>query len=201
MVDLNQQWQEILPSVKETIIIADRQFYWPAADQFTIVLVDDETGKAEQPYQTILESAFAEQVIRSVYDLPGFFLHVASHHRCDVLWSKCPTPMCGFTPDQLDFVEEIYNQRLVNIVAPTYYEAFPAYCITYGHYKGYNDTIRLRLQTAFTQQCDTGNSMIDQLHRWLYQCDPLHQLTFNGYMQAWALLLADQSVSNLIQRY
>lgn len=197
---LTEQWRTLVPLLKSTIQ-ADREFYTAAVDKFSIVVVSDETNKHEAPYQTVIEYGFAVAEIRTRYDLIGFFLHIASHHKCDQLWEKCPTLMSTFTPDQLDFIEEVYNQRLVSVVAPNYYDLFPETTHRYDLYKQFNVDNRRQLQTMLTQRVATGDTLLDELHQWLYSSDPLLQQTFNGYIRLWSLLVTEPTVSELIDQY
>lgn len=196
----NEQWLQLLPYV-DSVIIADREFYLDAARKFTVTVVEDETDKREQPFETVLEQSFAEQMIKDPKDLIAFFLHVASHQRCDVFWKRCPVPMEQFTAIQLDLIEEVYNQRLVSTVAPTYYDAFPKVNAAYDVYKGFDVAKRRPLQTMFTTQCQTGMVELDQLHTMLYSLDPLNHHTFTTYMVMWQFLLKDSRVSTLIEQY
>ncbi len=196
----NQQWQQLLPYV-DSVIVADRDFYVDAARKFMITVVDDETDKWEQPFETVLEQSFAEQMIKDPKDLIAFFLHVASHQRCDVFWKRCPVPMEQFTAIQLDLIEEVYNQRLVSIVAPTCYDAFPIVNAAYDVYKGFDVAKRRPLQTMFTKVCDTGDDQLNELHRLLYSANPLEQTTFNSYMRVWSLLLSKPHVVEMIEQY
>lgn len=196
----NQMWRELLPYVDSTII-ADREFYLDAAHKFTISVVADETDKWEQPFETVLEQAFAEQSIKDPKDLIAFFLHVASHQRCDLFWQRCPVPMNQFTPIQLDLIEEVYNQRLVSVVAPTYYTAFPTVNALYDQYKGFDVAKRRPLQTMFTRECDTGDTQLNEVHTLLYNSDPLQQSTFNAYMRVWSLLLTKSRIAAMIVEY
>jgi hypothetical protein len=198
---LNQMWHDFVPFVKQTVIVADCDFYTAAADQFTITVVGDETGKCEHPFETVLEELFVKQVISCPEDMIGFFLHVSSHQRCDLFWKTCPTPMDQFTPDQLDFIEEVYNQRLVSIVAPQYYNAFPRINALYDVYKGYDVAKRRSLQTMFTKQSNTGNDTYDTVHTWLYRRDPLNLSTFQQYMNIWSLLIKDPHCAAVIAAY
>lgn len=198
---LNNLWQNIIPPLKRSCIVADHDFYNAAADQFTITVVDDETDKCERPYETVLEAGFVYALATTRRDLVGFFLHVASHQRCDLFWQRCPVPMEQFTPHQLDFIEEVYNQRLVSVVAPYFYDAFPTVNQMYDVYKGFDVAKRRPLQTMFTKQCQTGNRQFDTVHRWLYDNDPLNQNTFTMYMKFWQLFMKNVPCVQAIEQY
>jgi hypothetical protein len=194
-------WRDYVPVVQQQVIVADYEFYTVAAEQFTISIVDDESDKWEKPYETVLEEPFAKQVINGPEDLIGFFLHIASHQRCDLFWQQCPVPMEQFKPHQLDLIEEVYNQRLVSVVAPSYYDAFPSVNALYDQYKGFNVAKRRPLQTMFNRVCDTGNRQFNVIHHWLYGNDPLSQQTFNTYMKFWSMCLKDNSHAEAIDAY
>jgi hypothetical protein len=198
---INELWRQITPKLKQEYIVADREFYCDAADKFTIKLVEDDTDKHELPFETILPTHFVYIIGATYSDLVGFFLHVASHQRCDLFWQRCPVPMEQFSAIQLDLIEEVYNQRLVSVVAPDYYEAFPTINALYDVYKGFNVAKRKPLQTMFTKVCDTGIVTFDAVHEWLYRSDPLQQATFNNYMQVWSILLAKQELAAVITEY
>lgn len=198
---LTDIWQQLLPKLKEEYIVADRAFYCDAADRFTIKVVDDETGKNELPFETVLEAKFAASLAVTPGDLVGFFLHVASHQRCDLFWQRCPVPMEQFSAIQLDLIEEVYNQRLVSVVAPDFYEAFPTINAIYDVYKGFNVAKRKPLQTMFTKVCNTGDVQLDVLHQSLYNANPLDQTTFNIYMHVWSLLLSKPQIVAMIEQY
>jgi hypothetical protein len=95
----------------------------------------------------------------------------------------------------------VYNQRLVSVVAPDFYKAFPTINAIYDVYKGFDVAKRKPLQTMFTTQCDTGNPLFDTIHRWLYDNDPLSQNTFTMYMQLWAVSLKDPQIAAVIAAY
>lgn len=198
---INDMWRQITPRLKQEYIVADREFYCAAADKFTLKLVEDDTDKNELPYETILPTHFVYIIGTTYGDLIGFFLHVASHQRCDLFWQRCPVMMEQFSAIQLDLIEEVYNQRLVSVVAPDFYDAFPTINALYDVYKGFNVAKRKPLQTMFTKVCDTGDDQLNELHRLLYNTNPLEQTTFNSYMRVWSLLLSKPHVVEMIEQY
>lgn len=198
---LNQLWRNALPVVKHEVIVADREFYNTAADLFTITVVPDETDKWERPYETVIEQPFASQNIAFSGDLVGFFLHVASHQKCDTFWQQCNVPMDTFPATHLDFIEEVYNQRLVSVVAPSFYDAFPSVNTLYDQYKGFDVAKRIPLQTMFTRVCDTGIPAFDAIHMWLYNHDPLKVRTFQVYMTLWRGLLQNYQCGSILDQY
>jgi hypothetical protein len=197
----NQDWQDLAPIIKRSFIAADHEFYKTAVDQFKLTIVDDETDKWEKPYEAVLEAGFVDKAIEDVLDLMGFFLHASSHQRCDIFWQQCPVPMDMFTPHQLDFIEEVYNQRLVSVVAPDFHSAFPIMNARYDEYKGVDVAKRRPLQTMFSPNCDTGVDILNALHAWLYRNNPLSQQTFDTYMRAWFVLIDDPYIVQIIVDY
>lgn len=186
---------------------SDIEFYGNAVDQFSLQVVPDELSSAEDrdepPYGSILAcSAFAKHV-NTAADLMTHLLHSASHQRCDILWQRCPVPMNSINEQYLDWIEEIYNQRLVKVVAPDAFQQFPQALADWDRMDNKIIPVtRVDMQQMLLDDTKHPNQRLQQLHDWLYTVDPLDQRVFNQYMKVWVWLLeTDVEVQQIMQEY
>lgn len=176
--------------------------YIKALSGYSMVVVSDQcdnSNKQELPFQTIIGETFFANHINDTGDVLCHALHAISHQFCDVLWVNCPTPMDTLTPDELDFFEEIYNQRLAYAVAPTLHDRFPRALEDYNIYQNDQSTpAQLSALSLLTLTPSSHVEELNQLHRWLYGADPFNQATFDQYIQTCVELVEYPQVNEMI---
>jgi hypothetical protein len=192
-----------LPALIDKSILVDIDFWKSELNTYQFVVIDDalNSSKEEPPYCTMVPLSFFVDNIKSPLDILVQYIHVMGHEKCRQLWLQSIAPRRLLSRDEIDFVEEIYNQRLFSVVAPSVYDPFYQSFVAYE--KVFNWThpdLRMILNTLLTQtpHPNVPPPMI-QIHSYLYSNDPLDQNTFDRVMWMWIKLLTTSSARELIQ--
>lgn len=179
---LNSRWQELKRDAIASLLVQD-DAYTDALMGFNVSVVPDQHGtsaKLESQFQTIIPISKVYLFI-SDSDLIGSALHIASHEWCRIRWLKSPVQKSIFSVPELDFAEEVYNQRLISITSANHFSTLFNHMVRWDD-QAVNNEIRLNLLTLLTT--DAKVEYLADLHKWLYQSDPFTQKTFDYYV-AW----------------
>ena len=191
---------------KQEMYIPD-PFYVDAIDRFSMTLIpndQDSIDKDEQRGNVSLPGTYFEWYYKTEYDIAASFMHIISHEYCDELWKTCPTPMDRFSDTELDFLEEVYNQRLIQLVMPSVYSKMAKHLAWYDSYRGHQYSVeRASMISLLTQQPDVPPDLqiLVELHHRLYRNDALSPVTFNWYVAAWDKFLEDDTIKTYANKY
>lgn len=194
-----------LPSLADKHIVQDREFFLSGLDNYQfIVIADDENENKEEPdYASMMPLSFYTENVLTGLDVLTQYAHVMGHKKCNQLWLKCPTPKQFFSRHEIDFIEEMYNQRLFSLVAPAIYDNFYRTFLNYGKYRGtkHPELVEV-LSSVLTRKVHPDLlASLKQIHTGLYQYNPLNQKTFNQYIRLWTVALRIPEVKRSIALY
>lgn len=206
---LQEQIQKHLIHLKdltEEELWADKEFFMSGIEKYSLTVIDDvdnNENKNEPDYGTMLPISFAQQDILEAKDVVVHYLHVMGHKKCMEFWKKCPYDRNRFKSNELDFIEEMYNQRLFMIVAPEQHIRFFNCFVAYDQFRPFKnrdarDVLNSLLQIKPHEEVPL---YLKHIHERLYAADPLSQITFNRYIGDFMDALARTSFSVVIQHY
>ena len=168
----------------------DDAFFLDLVDQFNVVIYDG-GEKAERDMECWLERNYFLATVTTWNDLITHFFHLACHKKCESLWKQIRTDKSQFTSAEIDFFEEIYNQRIMSIVAPDLYWAFVDAMTDYIHLVKDHPSnpltperrrIRREIVSLLRPRSDSSSGYLNILHQTLYAKGPLKVRTFSDYM-------------------
>jgi hypothetical protein len=194
-----------LPQLAATLVIADVEFWQSGLDKYQFIVISDESNetKDEPQFCTMLPLSFFNKYIKSSTDVFVHYMHVMGHKKCYELWKQSSTSMYTMNKSELDFIEEIYNQRLFSVVSPSIYDSFYQCVLDYDKTMPWKyRQLRAMLNTLLTKQPYPGiPDLITQLHTELYVNDPLSAETFTRVMWMWTKLLTLNQVREAVVLY
>jgi hypothetical protein len=186
------------------IIVKDADFFLSGLDKFNMAIIsnDEESTKQEPDYGSLLPESFASAVISTADDIPVHYIHIMGHKKCPGFWGNSPVKSQDFEDSQVEFMDEVYIQRLASEVAPTEYRAYPEGIEVYDQMFGQTSSARTLLNSLLTNSANSGvPQSLQSIHQSLYTADPLLQETFNAYVAGWAQALKDPAVKDLVDSY
>ena len=197
-----------LPSLVLETLISHKHFFLSGLDKYSLTVIADKDNKNkdERDYETILPLSYFLAEVKTAKDVVPHYLHVMGHKKCDELWQRCPVPRQSFKQNQINYIEEIYNQRLFDVIGTdisgSFYKAFVSYqehC-TFA-YK--DKKMRKLLNSMLTRTPDPAlPRRLVELHWSLYNQDPFEQSTFNFFIDTFAKLLqSSQQLCQSIEEY
>lgn len=183
-------------------------FFCSGLDKYCLTVIEDKDneGKDEKDYETILPLSYYLAEIKSVKDVVPHYLHVMGHKKCNEFWRKCPVPRQNFSQNKINYIEEIYNQRLFDCISPdanrSFYKAFASYQEHCAF--AYKDKrMRELLNSMLTHNPDRSLPYyMIELHWNLYNLNPFEQSTFNFFIDKFLkLLLYSETIRQGIEEY
>jgi hypothetical protein len=201
---MTQELVNIAKTLIPSYVINDNEFFLSGLDKFTLNVIQDHENdtKEESDYGSLLPVSVANTLLTKPQDVVVHYIHVMCHKKCKQLWIHCPVRYDFFKRYEIDFIEEIYNQKLIDTVAPKCYTEFHALIESYDQILGQTTVIRTTLNTLLTRTPDQVlTKTICDIHKKLYESDPLDQATFNSYIGSWYKLFQINEIREIIRLY
>lgn len=192
-------------NVALSYIEANIPFFREGIERYQLLTIPDDADtpdKKEPDTGTLLGVSYFIKYVRTIEDVCAHMMHVLCHELCDQMWSKIAFPMETFSVDQLDFMEEIYNQRIVDVVAPRLHAEFPRVLKEFETHNREITDYRAQVQTTLTHSAVVEAQSLQMLHAWLYQSNPLQLQVFDTYMRMWKQMFdVDPEIKALSKNY
>lgn len=184
------RYEEILGTY-QMIVYPDGQ------DEFEHEDSDDRKIETRAPY------SFFEKHIQTNYDAFLVTAHLLGHAHCCDFWNRCRIPR-SMIPDRLyDVVEDMYLQRLFQVIAPEIREPVAHILMCFDLYKPFqNRDLRSVINTIWLDTIDSKAPLeLKAIHHYLYTHDPLEQNTFDCFVRGWVGMLTNQTLNELFIKY
>jgi len=182
---------EDLPNAAKQFLVHDQDFYHSGLERFSLRVIPDEENatKEEAEFETVLPVWFFEKAINYPSDVFTLYVHLMGHEKCKLFWQSCPTDKSQFSDQEVDFIEEIYVQRLTRHVAPaTFLQYYSFYDLfdSQGKYADRQLRKDFNLLLSARPLVNTIPSYMVRIVKHLYNQDPLLQKTFDWYIALFA---------------
>lgn len=197
--------KDLRPAVKKVLVGLDDGFFLSGINHFNVTVVaDQDWGKIEEPdYGVIIPLSLFKLDITSVESLVVHYLHVMGHKKCGEFWQRVRTPRHEFLREEVDFFEEMYNQRLFEWMAPTEHVRFATCFTVYNAHRPFAyPELRMQLDTLLTRVVDPAvPQYLRKMHEELYHNNPLGPSLFSWYAKVFHLALQSTDLRELIRKY
>jgi hypothetical protein len=171
-----------LPQLADAIVEKDRDFFLSGLNAYSFkVILDEENAEKKEPVLgTLMGVSLFNKCVYCSVDLLIHYLHVMAHEKCSSFWKKIRVPYNDFTEKEINFFEELYNQRLLEVVAPVVSDDFYKIICAYDETVEFkNPILRKNINTLFTSHLNQYvPSVLITFKRKLARLDPLEVSTF-----------------------
>lgn len=205
---LAQEYMQGLRPCVEEILVADQDFFLDSLDKYSFTVVSDEENrnKQEPDFGTVLPLSFFNTDIHSIQCIAVHYLHVMGHKKCQAFWKQISVPYHYFRESEIHFLEEMYNQRLFDVISPSIYEDFYQGFLRYEENTKFQPlsklAIRNKLNTLFSKTPHPElPELLRETHSKLYVSDPLSLNTFRWYAEVFHLLINVSNLREQIESY
>lgn len=198
LIDANRITQEYVDRLYEVIgdyVFYNLEFYKSGLSKFTLGIIPDAEEsfyKKETDFGTLIPLSLFDTNVNDILDVLSFYMHIMTDKECEGLWKKCPVPHCFFTYHEVTFIEDMYAQRIMDMVAPKCFDVYIGHMRRHTEIMGLgSSTLHQHMDSLYTRVPDVGVPPAARLiHAWLYESDPHSQVTFNRFVSAWQSLLS-----------
>lgn len=183
-------------------IKSDHDFFLSSVDKFTLTIIDDcvNSSKIEPEFGSMIPKSLADIIITDDKSVVVHYVHIMCHKKCKELWKNCPVPYHFFKHHEIDFIEEMYNQRLISEVAPELYDDFYQIMKYFDEIISPSNKFRPIANTVLTiVPNDLLPRTLLDIHQQLYLSDPLMQNTFDNFITSWFKWLKDNEVREFLK--
>ena len=168
----------------DRIIRLDNEFLKSGLARYKFTINPDEQNdsKSEADFETVLPLSYCERTGVSVFDIATHYMHVMAHKKCAHYWKSCPVPMSSFTSNEINFIEEMFNQRYIRAVSPPCYTRFYYLFDEYDRFLRFENRLLREDYNRLLSGDPIPNTVPEYLQvicEQLYQSDPLLQATFD----------------------
>lgn len=207
LAEANAQLLALLrdPNVVQTAmatITGDFDFWKEVLSLHEFRIVEDGTDVEEinaPRYVNVGPVSFFLKNIHTIDDVIRYSIHGGAHLKCERMWKQCRVPMNSFNEHYLAWLEDIYGQRFVQATAGAWHAAMPITALYYFEHHSIEMTpMRQEVIRMLTDEHPVEYYIFDTIRRWLYEADPLKQITFDAYMTTWASAVQNETIKQVL---
>ena len=170
---------------------------------YQLLATDSDDEKEEPDFATVLPIKVTQELIKTPLDALVMYSHFIGHRICDDAWTKNKVPKNHFPQHAFDLIEDIYVQRIFQVIAPEIYDRFYQFFCMFDMRRPFQHrSIRSILNTMMWKFIykELPQPAI-AVHQFLYEANPLDQETFNNYIRYWYGLLKIPEFAELVEKY
>jgi hypothetical protein len=204
MKDTLQQLVDDAKIIIPNYITKDFDFFVSGIDKFTLSTIPDNqfNDKEEPDFGVLLPESGVRNYIHKPEDIIVHYIHIMCHKKCKIFWKTSAVPYYFFRKHEIEFIEEMYNQRLMDVVAPLMYDEFIAIYKIAEQFSTKSNDFTVAMNTVLTKEPSALlPEWLHKIHKDLYSADPLLSETFNEYIKAWFENFAKHNVREIIKNY